>query len=733
MTSGVSSLMEVDYPQSQDILEKLRGTMDGAFNDLSSMAACLLPLLRALDWQGSPREIAEALPHFVNEIELVDLRNALVNLGFETYAEPEKLKNIDHRLVPCLFVSDMDEGKEENVYVVLNADNGVFKVWLNGEILQINSNYADFEGTAYYISKAVEQSVPPKPHIFGWFGRILGRFKHSIQMLFAVSLFSNLIGIVFPIFIMFIYDHVIRMQSISTLPMLVLGILIFLAADTALRYIRSKIIGFIAGRLDYVLGAKTFERIFGLPTVFTERAAVSVQLSRIKEFESIRDFFTGSLVGAVIDIPFVFLALGVIAAIAGPLAFLPLATILIYLVLGLLLLPSSRQLKKEASLASRTRDDLFVEMVLNRSSIKDMAGEDVWLDRFRLASAEASRQKQKSENHEATMDAVCHMVQMLSGLAILSWGAHLVIQQEITIGVLIATMILCWKVLSPIQSAFMAYTKLDQILNSTKQLNNLMNLKSEGNAGKARLLANEIKGNIVFDRVSFRYNADSDPALMGVNLEIKQNSIVAITGGTSSGKTTILKLLLGLYLPQGGLISVGGLDLRQIDPRDLRCKISYAAQDLQFFYGTIEQNLRLADPTASENQLRRSVDAVGLLEFIENLPEKFQTRINGDQTDQFAPGILQRLNIARALVRDTNILLLDEPAQRLDFEGDMALVEHLKSLRGKKTIVMVSHRPSHVRLADKAIIMNKGMIEFEGDPEQALEITMNLKAQEKSL
>jgi len=715
------------YTDPKDAIAQLRGTVDGVFQEMSGMASSLLPLLQALDWKGTTREIAEALPHFVSEIELVDLRNALVNLGFETYAKPLRLSQLDPRLAPFLFVTENPDGKED-VRVVLEAEGSHISLWHKGDISGLAFSEADIEGTAYYITRTEDRDVSEKPHIFGWTGRILGRFNRRIRMLFAVSLFSNVIGIAFPIFIMFIYDSVIRMHSIGTLPMLVLGVLMFLATDAALRYIRAKIIGFIAGRLDYILGSKTFERIFGLAPAYTERAAVSVQLARIKEFESIRDFFTGPLVGAAIDLPFVFIAVAVVAVLAGPLAFVPLATVLAYLGLALLLLPSSRQLKKEASAASGRRDDVMVETLLTRKSIKDTAAEGIWLERYRLASAEASRQRQRTENHETMMDALCHMIQMLSGLAILAWGTVLVINGAISIGALIATMILSWKMLAPIQSGFLAYTKFDQILGAVRQLNNLMSLRSEGNAGKARLLVNEIKGTIAFDRVSFRYTQETDPALLGATFRIEQNTTVAITGTTSSGKTTLVKLLLGLYQPQGGSISVGGLDLRQIDPRDLRCKIGYAPQDLQFFYGTIAQNMRLAEPTATDNEIERALRCVGLWDEIDRLPEKLKTRLNANANRDFDPGFLQRLNIARALLRDTPILMLDEPAQRLDYAGDAALIDHLRYLHGKKTIVMITHRPSHIWLADKVIVMNRGMVEFEGAPQDALEFNRALNA-----
>ncbi len=701
-----------------DPIGKLKGALDPTLERLSGVTACLLPILKEMDWQGDMREIAEALPHFVDEIDLTHLRNTLLNLGYETHPAKTVLGRMDKRLVPCIFV----EAETEETTVILSMTGKLAKVWRNGNLDTVDLRTAQLDGTAYYITKSGQENPLEAPHIMGWFGQVLGRFQRSAKMLFMITLVTNVIAILFPVFIMFIYDRVIRMQSSETLPFLLIGVLIFLGVDLALRYLRAKTIGYVAGRIDYVLGVKTFDRIFNLSPVYTERAAVSTQLARIKEFESIRDFFTGPLVNAAVELPFILLTVTAIGILAGPLAFVPLITLLGYVLVGMFMLPRSRQLKQESGHASSSRDDLLVETLLSNRTIKETSSEDLWEERYRLSSADACYTKQKFENHNAVMDAVSQALVMLSGVVVLAWGTHLVILQQLSVGALIATMILVWKALTPIQTGFLAYAKLDQIKRSLLQLNNLMALRPEGNLGKARLLLETPDGDIAFKNVSFRYGPDTDPALLQASFNVKKGHLVSFVGPNSSGKSTILKLLLGLYQAQGGALTIDGLDTRQIDPRDLRRKIGYAPQDVQFFYGTIEQNLRLSDPTVSDQRLREAVRQVGLLEVVEALPEGFQTRIGLGTSEDLAPGFLQRLNIARALVRDAPILLLDEPGQGLDDAGDQALVETLENLKGSRTILMVSHRPSHIRLSDHAVLLNRGMVEFEGNPEDALKL-----------
>ncbi len=386
-------------------------------------------------------------------------------------------------------------------------------------------------------------------------------------------------------------------------------------------------------------------------------------------------------------------------------------------------LPTARQLTVESGKVSTEKEDLLVETLLNVRTIKELGAEDIWRDRYRLASAKAISSKRKSEVNSAVLDAVSHGLMMSSGIIILGLGTIGVLNGWLTIGALIASMILSWRILSPIQTAFLAYTKIDQIKRSLGQLNNLMMLQPEGNDGKSRLLFKNYDGDVVLNRVSFRYVADLDPALLGVSLKVPKNHMMTLMGPSGAGKSTILKLIAGLYLPQGGSVTIGGLDLRQVDPRDLRRKIAYVPQQPDIFYGTIAQNMRMADPLATDSILRTAAQQAGLLDLIEALPDGFQTRVGLGQHEDVAPGFMQRLSIARALVRDASILLLDEPAQALDFAGDASLVELLKSLKGKRTIVMVSHRPSHIRLSDSTVLLNRGVVEFAGAPDQALSLS----------
>ncbi|HLB07242.1 MAG TPA: ATP-binding cassette domain-containing protein, partial [Alphaproteobacteria bacterium] len=253
-----------------------------------------------------------------------------------------------------------------------------------------------------------------------------------------------------------------------------------------------------------------------------------------------------------------------------------------------------------------------------------------------------------------------------------------------------------------------------------RQLDQLMRLPLERDPAAASASRKRFSGRIVFNRVSMRYRSDGEPALLGVSVEVAPREVVAITGTNGSGKSTVLKLIAGLYVPQAGTLSIDGLDLRQLNPIVLRQSVAYVPQVCQLFHGTIAQNLRLSDPTASDEDLRRAAADAHVRHEIERLPNGFDTRIGDQQLEQLPSSFRQRLCLARAYVRRTPIFLFDEATNNLDAEGDAAFMRMLAQLRESSTIVMVTHRPSHMHLADRVLMLDGGLVVAQGAPEAVL-------------
>lgn len=694
----------------------LRHEDAGAFADTSSVAACFVPLLNELGWDGDDRDVIDTLPHFANDMDLVDLRGVLSLLGYTS--DPRKLRfnRIDMRLLPCLFERESDGA----LFVVTGFSGTQIIAFTAGAFERFEIAPSDFRGTAYFFTRERITDQEKQERIANWFTRALLRFKKSLIRLVLSSLLINILTIAIPLFIMMIYDKVVGAHSLRALPFLAAGVTIILFGDLRLRAIRAEIIAAVAGRLDYLTGVAAFEKILLLPPAMTESATVATQLARLKEFKSLRDFFTGPLITTAVELPFIVLVLVMIYVLAGPVVVVPLGALAAFCLLGWLWLPHVRRTTLAFGLANSEKNNFLMETATHLRTVKDLGAEDVWHGRFRMFSANALALQDQVTRENAMTEAVTQGIVMLAGIGVLGFGALSVMEGSMTTGGLIATLALVWRALGPFQSGFLAFTKFREIRDSVRLVNQLMRLKTETVNHSSRLIDTSFAGDIAFQRVSFRYSATVDPALMAMSFQVPRGKMLAILGSNSSGKSTILKLVAGMYQPQGGNISIDRTDVRQLNPLDLRRNIGYVPQVPEIFYGTITQNLRLSNPLASDDDIAHACDLTGLTSLIERLPEKFETRIGDTGSDNMPKGFVQRLSIARALVRKSKILLLDEPEQSLDDEGDRMFIELIKRLKGRVTIILISHRPSHIKLADQAIVVNQGSVEFSGSPSEAI-------------
>jgi ATP-binding cassette, subfamily C, bacterial LapB len=708
---------------SEKFAEALRNNQLQDFSAGSPYAACLFPLLNALGWKNITRELIEALPHFAEDIDLVDLRNILVNLGYESSPRSTHLNQLPTELYPSIFVT-----KDDQVFVLMDRKDGKIQFFdaQQEKLSSAAEHELGFQGVAYlFTDKQASHGLPNAVNISSnWFGDLVSRFRKLIMHLFAMTFVINLVALLVPLFIMLIYDKVIGTKSLDSLPLLLSGVAILIVADLVLRFLRAKILGAVAGRMDYLIGVETFKQLLYLPPINTERSTVSAQLAQLKQFDSVRDFFTGTNAGIVLELPFVLLFLVIIAILSGPIAFVPLLMVFCYIITAMLIIPNLNRKIDRSGKARSNKQRMLIQTFAGRKEIKAIGGESVWRERFREVCGEAIISNYDTFVINAFMNNLAQAMMTTTGLAVLSLGALAVIESTMSIGALIATMALVWRVLSPLQGAFLSISKFQQTFKSMKQINQLMKMPVERSDLNNGMKIKDMQGHIRLDRVSFRYGADQDPALLGVSVEIKPGELIAIVGYTGSGKSTLLKMIAGMYKPQGGAIYLDNIDMRQLNVMELRRAIAYVPQDTKLFHGTIAQNMRLGNGLATDADLRIAAEKAGVLDDILVLPEGFNTRLSDNAAEKYPHGFLRSLSIARAFVSPANIVLFDEPGASLDFESDTRFMNQLRKLKGQCTMIMVSHRPSHIRLADKVILMQQGAVQFAGAADEAISILM---------
>lgn len=681
----------------------------GGFSAASDLAACLLPLLKALGWKGDPRNVAEALPHFANDLDLTGLRNVMANLNYSSRPVRVDLADIDSRLLPCLFLPD-----DGCALVLKSMSEGRVEAFDSGAGAPITLDEPELKGTAYFFSQAPEAG----PNRVGWFRTVLERFRPLFWQTFFVTLFLNVMALGTPLFVMSVYDRVVPTGSMSMLMAFAIGVGIALVFDTVLRAVRARILAFIGARLDNIMGNNIFQHLLALPPGFTERATIGAQVARIKDFESVREFFTGPLATVFMELPFALFYFAIIFMLGGVLALVPVIATFLFVIGGFLVMPVVRKNVGIGSRAASRRQEFLVETLGKMRAVKLSAGEHNWVKRYREMSARAAFGGFKTGVFAAVITTGSNALIVLSGMATIATGVIGVIDGTMTTGGLIAAMMLVWRVLSPLQTGFTLIQRVEQVRGSIRQIDQLMNLKPERDPKAMVAPLKNLKGRVSFSRVSLRYTNDADPALVGVSFDVEPGEVVAVTGRNGSGKSTIIKLMLGLYAPQAGSVRIDSSDLRQIDPVELRHAVAYVPQVCNLYFGTIAQNLRLAHPTATDADIRWACEMADVWEEIMALPRGLETRVGDGSIDHLPTSFVQKLSLTRAYLKRSPLMLFDEPVNGLDFEGDRQFMQAVEYFRGQSTIFMVTHRPSHLRFADRILVFDGGYLRLAGPAEE---------------
>jgi ABC-type bacteriocin/lantibiotic exporter with double-glycine peptidase domain len=691
--------------------------------DVSRYGACLAPFLSALGWRGEARHLFEALPHFDDVDSIDELRAVLARLNFDTKPQPVRLHQLTAEMLPCLFVHS-----DGRLVVLKNRGDEGFEVFdpADNNVHRIAADHS--RGTAYLTAEIDAENEQQAMATYGWMAVLVGRFRRVAAVLLAMTFVINLFALAVPIFIMNVYDKVIGTGSTEVLLYFTVGVLIVIGTDLGLRAIRTRTLAYLGARCETLISGATFEQILHLPVAMTERAAIGSQLARIKQFENIREVFTGTLASAALDIPFMLVFIAAVIIFGGAVAWIPLGLIAVFAIMACVSIPLTKHhVTRTGEMRSRMQNFL-IEMTAKRRAIDAAGAADVWLERYKALSGEAIARQLASQHLANVVQHLTQMLIMVAGVATLGVGAIRVMDDQMTMGALIAVMALVWRVLAPIQALFLGLNRLSQVIQSLRQVNQLMRLPVERQPGELPSFYRWFAGHLKLVKVGFRYTPRAEPALLGVSLDIPQGQLVAVTGSSGSGKSTLLKVITGLYAHQAGAVQIDGLDLRQLDPGELRHAMSYVPQSATFFHGTVDQNLRLAEPTATDDDIEAALADAGLDDLALALPEGRQTRLTNEFRHAMPDGLKQRLMLARAWVKDAAVYLLDEPAKNLDGAGDQALVAKLEQLRGRATVIMVTHRPSHMRIADRVVYIDQGVVVHDGKPEHVMPLISSAAA-----
>lgn len=552
-----------------------------------------------------------------------------------------------------------------------------------------------------------------------WFWGALADQWLIYRDVLGAALLINMMALAMPLFTMNVYDRVVPNRAIETLWMLALGVFLVIGVDMALRSLRGYFLDLASARIDMQLSAKIMERVLGV-RMEARPAAVGAFSSNLRSFESVRDFITSASVTAFIDLPFALLFVLVIAIIAWQLIIPVLLAIVLVIVYAYVLQHKMHALSESTYRASALRNATLIESLTALETIKTQGAEGVMQSKWEKSVAFVSRVNNQMRFLSAAATTGAMEIQQIVNVVVVIAGVYLIGDGKLSMGGLIACTMLTSRAIAPLGQMvglLMQYHNAKVALGS---LERVMQNPVERPADASFVHRPELKGNIEFQDVAFNYPNSQVAALKGLNCRINAGEKVVVIGRIGSGKTTLQKLLLGLYQPTAGAVSVDGVDLRQLDPADLRRNIGYVAQDVTLFYGTLRDNIAIGAPYAEDSAIVAAAEAGGLTEFVNRHPDGFDMMI-GERGDSLSGGQRQGVAIARAFLMDPPILLLDEPTSAMDFTSEQQFKERLRQMAAHKTVLIVTHRNSLLDLATRVIVVDEGHIVADGPRDQVIQ------------
>lgn len=563
---------------------------------------------------------------------------------------------------------------------------------------------------------AAREDAPVKEKGHWLRGALLRNWKAYAQVAVAATIL-NLIALASPLFVMNVYDRVVPNSALETLWVLAIGVGIVFVFDFVIKTLRAHFIDTTGKKIDVELEGRLFDQLLNMH-LKDRPASVGSFANLLRELEVLRDFFTSATLVSFVDLPFIVIFIAMFWYIGGPIAFVFMAVLPLTILIGLAIHVPIRNSVETAMAMGSGKHAVLVETLGNIETVKGLGCEAAMRKRWMRDTADSAKHAVRSRSLSHLAMNLTGFVQQSAYVIIIIVGVHLIKEGHLTTGGLVACSILSGRVMGPFAQIAQLITRLHHTMSAYKELDRVMALPVERDDTDSFLHRPKIVGSLEFRNVTFSYPGSKLPALKDVNIKIAAGERVGVVGRTGSGKSTLGKLALSLYAPDQGSVLVDGADLRQIDPADLRRWTGYMPQDVSLFQGTVRQNIGMAHPQASDQDILRAAQLSGTHDFMRTHPMGYGLHV-GERGATLSGGQRQSVSIARALVRDPNILVMDEPTSSMDSQSEALLVQRLKTFLNGRTLLLITHRPSLLDLVDRIVVMDDGQVVADG-PKDAI-------------
>jgi ATP-binding cassette subfamily C protein LapB len=686
------------------------------------LLGCLTILSKILNKPHSADSLTAGLPLVDNRLTPKLFNRAAERAGLSSKVVKRQMRKISNLVLPAVLLLDdtnaciLLEVKGKKARVIFpETGAGESEIELK-DLEALYTGYAIFIKPVHQFDTRTEHTAIPRAS--HWFWGTIMRFWPIYSEVFVASILVNSFALASPLFIMNVYDRVVPNHATETLWVLAIGVATVFMFELLLRTLRAYFIDMAGKRADVMLSSTIFEKVMAVKMAARSNSVGSFANS-MQEFESFRDFFTSATLTTLIDLPFAFLFIAVIWMLAGPVAYIPLAVIpLTILVSVIIQIPLGRTIQ-QLFRHSGQRSSTLIETLTGLETIKSIGAETPIQRKWEQTIGFMTRYSQRAKLLSSTAINLTSFMQQMATVSVVVFGVYLITENELTMGALVASTILTGRALAPMAQLAGILTRYHQSKAALQSLNSLMNLPVERPSGREFLHRPEFRGGVEFKKVTFRYPEQPMDALSEVSFSIKPGEKVAFIGRIGSGKSTVEKLILGLYEPDEGSILLDGTDIRQVDPVDLRRNVGYAPQDVVLFYGSIRDNITMVAPFADDAAVLRAADVAGVSEFVNRHPSGFDMPV-GERGEGLSGGQRQSVAVARALLLDPPVVVLDEPTNAMDNSTEERFKAKLSETLQDKTLLLVTHKASLLSLVDRIIVLDQGHLVADGPREQIL-------------
>jgi len=699
-----------------------------------SLMQCLVLLSKLNHKPTSAESLAHGLPLDPGDIRqrLFTMQGAKSNFsraaaraGFNSTLVRHKLKNIPSVVLPAILLLKDDSAC---VITAMDKNAGTAEIIVPEmddvpQEISLEKLEGEYIGYAFFLKKIYTDNRPEfdeteRESKDNWFFGTLWKFKGIYLNVIVASLLINIFVVVGPLFTMNVYDRIIPHNAVDTLWVLAVGMLVIYSFDLLLKFIRTYFLEVVARKSDVILSSMIFEQALNIKMQEKPKSIGSFA-NNIKDFDSIRSFYASGALLAFIDFPFVVIFLLVISYIAGKLVIVP--VVIIALIIGYSLVirkPMQKSIESTYESSSR-KNGLLVEALSNLENIKAFNASSTVQWNWEERTGDIAKKSLRSRLLSSSMSTVSVFFTQLSTVAIIVTGVYLIREGDLTMGGLIATVILSSRTIAPMSQVAALLSNYQQMKTSLTALNELMEKDVERPEKKSFLRRPVFKGAIEFKNVTFNYPEETNQVLSGINIKISPKERIGIIGQVGSGKSTLSKLLLGLYEPSEGSVFVDGIDIKQIDPADLRHNISYVPQDVTLFSGTVRENIIFKAPHSDEEAILEAVHIGNVHNFTDKHPMGLDLYV-GERGANLSGGQRQAVAVSRAMLTDSPIVLLDEPTNSMDFTSEAKVIQNLKKATEGKTTIVITHKPSILAIVDRLIVMDGGKVVMDGPKNEVL-------------